>query len=360
MTLQLDDLELLSQPTPSGVPLQLPVHDIDEDPQQPRQEFDPHKLQQLADSIERRGVLQAISVRPHPEAPQRWLLNFGARRLRAAKLLGRPTIAAYVDAGADRYDQVIENEQREELKPLELALFVQRRLALGETQVQIARGLGKSQPYVAYACALIDAPDWLMALYRQGKCQGLTELYHLRRLQALAPQRVLAWAQQRVGITRVDIQALKLELQTAAADGEGQCGSIDGLIEPAMDIIMTLEPPSAAPPPAQAALHRGPIAPTPADRAPTQRKQDRAPRSKAIASTASNASNSTRLALFAHHHEHLVEIVVDIAPDASGQVYVRYCDDDARLIVAASELDLIGIERVAQSALAAGEGVEKR
>jgi len=134
------------------------VHDIDEDPQQPRQQFDSYKLQQLADSIERRGVLQAVSVRPHPEAPQRWMLNFGARRLRAAKLLGRPTISAYVDAGADRYDQVIENEQREDLKPLELALFVQRRLALGETQVQIARGLGKSQPYVAYACALIDAP----------------------------------------------------------------------------------------------------------------------------------------------------------------------------------------------------------
>ncbi len=95
-------------------------------------------------------------------------------------MLGKPTIPAYVDAGADGYAQVIENEQREDLKPLELALFVQRRLALGETQAQIARGLGKSQPYVVYASALIDAPDWLMTLYRQGKCQGLTELYHLQ------------------------------------------------------------------------------------------------------------------------------------------------------------------------------------
>jgi ParB family chromosome partitioning protein len=65
---------------------------------------------------------------------------------------------------------------------MELALFVQRRLAAGETQAEIARRLGKSRQYVTYATALIDAPDWLMALHREGRCRGLKELYDLRRL----------------------------------------------------------------------------------------------------------------------------------------------------------------------------------
>jgi len=344
MTLQLDDLDLLNEPTPTGVPLQLPVDDIDEDPQQPRQEFNVRKLRQLADSIERRGVLQAISVRPHPDAPRRWLLNLGARRLRAAKMLGKPTIPAYIDAGADRYDQVIENEQREDLKPLELALFVQRRLALGETQAQIARGLGKSQPYVVYASALIDAPDWLMTLYRQGRCQGLTELYHLRRLQALAPQRVLAWTERRASVTRADIRALKLELRTV--DEDRQYGSMDDSAERVVDPpieVGTMVEPSAPAPPADSSPQRSPPAlAQPVDLALSQHKQDRAPRSKAAAS-------SPRLALFALHAERDVEIVLDVAPDAPGQLYVRRCDDDARLAVEASELRLTGFEHAAQA-----------
>jgi ParB family transcriptional regulator, chromosome partitioning protein len=110
-----------------------------------------------------------------------------------------------------------------------------------------------------------------MALHRQGRCQGLTELYHLRRLQGVAPQRVLAWAEQRVSTTRADVQALKLEIEKAAADEDGPCGSIDGSIDPAIDIVTTIEPPSAAPPPAELVPDRDPIAPTlPVDRAPPQ------------------------------------------------------------------------------------------
>ena len=57
-------------------------------------------------------------------------------------------IPAFIDTTADSYDQVIENEQREGLKPLELALFVQKRLALGDKQADIAKNLGKSDKKV--------------------------------------------------------------------------------------------------------------------------------------------------------------------------------------------------------------------
>ena len=138
MTLPLDGLDLLNAPAimTAGAPLQLPLELIDEDPDQPRQDFDQVTLAELTDSVKARGVLQAISVRRHPLTPDRWMVNFGARRLRASRLAGKPTIPAYVDNAMDSYDQVIENEQRESLSPLELAMFVQKKM---QTGAQIGR-----------------------------------------------------------------------------------------------------------------------------------------------------------------------------------------------------------------------------
>jgi ParB family transcriptional regulator, chromosome partitioning protein len=172
----------------------LPIETIDEDPGQPRHEFDANALQELADTIRERGVRQPISVRPNLQASGRWVLNFGARRLRASRLAGLETIPAFIDTTADSYDQVIENEHREGLKPLELALFVQKRLALGDKQADIAKNLGKSRQWVTLATALIEAPGWLLDLYRQGRCRGMMELYELRRLHGEHPHYIEAAA----------------------------------------------------------------------------------------------------------------------------------------------------------------------
>jgi len=200
----MDEIQGSARASAAGVPLQLPVDDIDEDLEQPRQEFDQESLVELAATIAGRGVRQPVSVRRHPGHPGRWILNFGARRLRAARLAGECTIAAFEDATADSYDQVIENEQREGLKPLEIALFVKRRLDRGESRAGIARRLGKSQPYITYACALIDAPDWLMALYRTGKCRGMFELHELRRLHGIDAR----FRDEALGLVRVREQLI--------------------------------------------------------------------------------------------------------------------------------------------------------
>jgi ParB family chromosome partitioning protein len=226
MPLQLDDLAALDAPSPAntGQPLQLPLDAIDEDPEQPRREFDTGALQELADTIRDRGVRQPISVRPHPQDSGRWMLNFGARRLRASKLAGLSTVAAFVDASADSYDQVIENEQREGLKPLELALFVQKRLALGESKSDIARRLGKSKQWLTLAATLVEAPQWLLQVHRQGRCSGLNELHELRRLYGENPVVVEHWAAQHDVLTRQRIAALKQTLADARATavlGEG-------------------------------------------------------------------------------------------------------------------------------------------
>ena len=214
MPLQLEGYALLpDEDAPAaGAPLQIAIEAIDEDPEQPRQEFDAGALEELAATIRERGVRQPISVRPHPEEPGRWMLNFGARRLRASKLAERSHVPAFVDHAVDGYDQVIENEQRQGLRPLELALFVQKRLALGENQAEVARRLGKSRQYVTMATALIDAPDWLLVAYREGRCRGLNELHELRRLASEHGRRVEDWAADLASITRDRLTALRAEL----------------------------------------------------------------------------------------------------------------------------------------------------
>lgn len=291
MPLQLDDLALLdATPPESGRPLLLPIDSIDEDSEQPRKEFDDDSLRELAATISERGVRQPISVRPHPAAEGRWILNFGARRLRASRLAGKADIPAFVDEATDSYDQVIENEQREPLKPLELALFVRRRLAAGESQADIARRLGKSRQYITYATALIDPPDWLLSAYRDGRCCGLTELYELRKLHAEQAERVEAWVTEDGPITRERIVALRADMRA----------------------------PQAA-------------APSSANSSANERHRHLPPRGQ-------RATDSLRVELAGVRFE----LVVNDAPARKGHVFVRPLDGGPRRVVCASNLKLLG------------------
>ena len=91
-------------------------------------------------------------------------------------------------------------------------MFIGRRLRAGDRQADVARRLGKSRPYVLYGTALLDAPDWLLHLYRQGVCRGLRELHELRRLAEVQPGPVMLWSNQQTSIGRSDIQALRRSL----------------------------------------------------------------------------------------------------------------------------------------------------
>ena len=311
MSLPLDQLDLLGMPADllAGAPLHLAIESIIEDPDQPRNEFDPEGLAELAASIKERGVLQPISVRRHPHQPDCWMLNFGARRLRASKLVGKFEIPAFVDKTADSYDQVIENEQREGLKPLELALFVKRRLAAGDTQAVIARRLGKSRQYVTMATALIDAPDWLISAYREGRCRGLNELYELRKLAVDHPQYVESWTADRDAITRDRVTALRADL----ADGSAS-------VRPGTSaLIQAVE---------QAAQRQEPAvsAPSPEQMPPGSRRRA-----------------SPKLRLLARLDG--TEVVVDTqsAPSEAGQVFVRAVGSRQTEAVEAARLTLTGL-----------------
>lgn len=309
MPLQLDDLAALDAPTLStnGHPLMLAVESIDEDPEQPRREFDANALHDLAETIRERGVRQPISVRPDLQQAGRWVLNFGARRLRASKLAGLTEIPAFIDTTADSYDQVIENEQREGLKPLELALFVQKRLAAGDNQAEIAKRLGKSRQYVTLATALIEAPDWLLDAYRQGRCKGMTELYELRKLHGEHPQYIEAWTSDRESITRDGISALRAELS----------GTVPGFARPGVSALL--------------------------------QAVDAASMTEASADSTTPASNvspkphrQSNRSLHVEMDGQDYQLVVSVAPQKEGHLYVRPLTGGPRLLAPASSLKLRG------------------
>jgi hypothetical protein len=98
---------------------------------------------------------------------------------------------------------------------MELALFVQKQMQLGTTPAEIAKRLGKSRGWLTLIGALVDPPDWLMNLYRSGRCRGITELYELCKLHHAQPDAIEAWLADRRHVTRADIQDFKETIKPA-------------------------------------------------------------------------------------------------------------------------------------------------
>ena len=202
----------------SGKPLMLALSLIDEDPDQPRKEFDEQKLKELADDVAIRGVKQPVSVRPHPMDEGRWMLNFGARRFRASKLAGLDEIPAFVDETADDYAQVAENEQRENLSPMSVALFIDKRLKKGDKKKDIARQIGKPVTGIAEYLALLHAPPCIDAVYRNGRTSSVRTLYELSVLHKDFPEQVEIWLQDpEQEVSRRTVGELTLSLRTPPA-----------------------------------------------------------------------------------------------------------------------------------------------
>ena len=132
---------------------------ISEDTHQPRKEFNQETLRELTETIKLRGVKSPISVRPNPDKPGTYIINHGARRYRASIDAGLKNIPAFIDTDYSEADQVIENLQRDDLTSREIADFIGRQLAGGKTKSEIARLIGKTNPYITMHAALLDLPD---------------------------------------------------------------------------------------------------------------------------------------------------------------------------------------------------------
>ena len=133
--------------TPAGVSAQreVPVGAVTPNPEQPRRDFDPHELRQLADSIAAHGILQPIVV---VESGDGFTLVAGERRLRAARMVGLERIHAIVRT-ANEQEQLelalVENIQRADLNAVEEAAGYRELMdRFGHTQEKLAEALGKS------------------------------------------------------------------------------------------------------------------------------------------------------------------------------------------------------------------------
>ena len=152
------DTEVGHDPSESGqtTPLELDVDRIDPNPDQPRREFEPESLQNLARSIGQHGVLQPVVVR---QAGDRYELIMGERRFRATQLAGRKTIPAVVAdiAADDRLElAIVENVQREDLNPIELALAYRALAMAGHTQDEIGQKVSMDRSSIANHIRLLD------------------------------------------------------------------------------------------------------------------------------------------------------------------------------------------------------------
>jgi ParB family chromosome partitioning protein len=183
----LDHLEGLEPPIGSnGAPLEIALSLIEEDPGQPRRNFDALALEELAASFRERGLLQPIGITEKQENGKHRIV-FGARRFRAANIAGLTTIKAIIQpgqAGDDPYDQMVENIQRDDLSATEIAAFIETRLKAGEKQKDIARRLAKSKGFVAMHASVGQMPKVLRDKLSTSPLRAVYELYQLWKRDA--------------------------------------------------------------------------------------------------------------------------------------------------------------------------------
>lgn len=145
------------------------ISDIEPNPDQPRREFDPQTLNDLADSIREHGLLQPILVRP---VGDRYCIIAGERRLRAAKLAGFSKIESIVQFCTDQEmaeRALVENIQRADLSPLEEGLAYNRLIEeFGLTQELVAQRVGKARATVANLLRIILLPEGVLELLNNG------------------------------------------------------------------------------------------------------------------------------------------------------------------------------------------------
>ena len=151
----------------------LPVAWLHPNPLQPRKSFGAEELQDLANSIREKGVLQPILVRPTAKGPEAFEIVAGERRWRAAQLAKLHDVPVVVRELSDAESlelAIIENVQRADLNAIEEAAAYQQLIdKFGYKQEQLAQELGKSRSHVANTVRLLKLPDAVQAFIRDGK-----------------------------------------------------------------------------------------------------------------------------------------------------------------------------------------------
>ena len=167
-----DDEKTVVAATP-GDAQKLPIDLIRSNSDQPRKYFDDSDLNELADSIRQKGVIQPILVRPAPENPGHYEIVAGERRWRAAqraKLHEIPAVIREMDDAGALEVAIIENVQRSDLNAMEEAYGYRALMdRFSYTQETLAKNIGKSRPHIANIMRLVNLPKPVQDLVRTGE-----------------------------------------------------------------------------------------------------------------------------------------------------------------------------------------------
>lgn len=176
----------------------LRIADVEPRSDQPRKTFTHESLEQLADSIGQFGVLQPIIVRESQLLQGTYEIIAGERRWRASKMAGLSEIPAVILEGDDlkaAQVAVIENVQREDLNPVEEAMAYDVLIdRYGLTQDQVAKQVGKSRSAVTNMLRLLDLPEDVLELLKNGELTA----GHARALLGLKNEEQMASLAQKI------------------------------------------------------------------------------------------------------------------------------------------------------------------
>jgi ParB family chromosome partitioning protein len=159
-------------PAPRGV-REVPIEYLRANPYQPRTTFRPEDLEDLANSVREKGILQPIMVRPLPDEPNAYEIVAGERRWRAAQaaqLHQVPVIIKELTDAESLEIAIIENVQRADLNAVEEAAGYERLMQqFSYTQEKLSQLIGKSRSHVANTLRLLSLPQSVRALIEEGK-----------------------------------------------------------------------------------------------------------------------------------------------------------------------------------------------
>ena len=186
----------------------LPLHKVEPNPDQPRQDFDEEQLQTLADSISVHGIMQPLTVREISGGY--YQIIAGERRWRAARLAGLTEIPVVIMEADDKTTMelaLIENLQRQDLNPVEEALGYRSLMEdYGLTQEDTATRVGKSRPAVANALRLLSLCPQVLEMVRQNKISA----GHARAVLTLKTEKMQLEAARKIANLGLSVRQAEL------------------------------------------------------------------------------------------------------------------------------------------------------
>ena len=212
----------------------LRISDIEPRSDQPRKDFNQNALELLAESIGTYGVLQPIIVRENPALAGSYEIIAGERRWRASKMAGLSEIPVIILEGDDlkaAQISIIENIQRENLNPVEEALAYRALIEKFDlTQEKVAAQVGKNRATVANMMRLLDLPDDVLALLRDGSittghARALLGLHREEDIPVLANK--IFMYDMTVRDVEKAVRQMNEQAELAALAGEGSDDVVD-------------------------------------------------------------------------------------------------------------------------------------